>query len=571
MAVVQISRIQIRRGQKNQGTGLPQLASGELAWAIDTQELYIGNGSVNEGSPAVGNTKIITQKDNLLDLANVYRYKRTNPLIVTHPTTPVVRNLEDRLNDKVSNLAYGILPNGEDMTAELQNAIDNLFITNRASGESSRVTLEFLPGRYIVSSTIFVPSYVSIIGAGQDKTIFEYIGTSGPVFRFINDTSTITIRNYTVDGSGEVTNPYTDSGTFIQQPKFIHLQGFTIKVNNTDIGCFRLDSVRDSEFKDIEVRGNFDWYEGADSTTVASLTPDQIAARSAFNLNSFSSLVTCKNNKFENIRVSRYIAAVVSKYDIINNTWSDCEFKESRYGFRFGEGTSTIFVGQRFGPRRNIIKHCYFNDIKEEGIYIQKGYGNLSNNNVFIDVGNDGSGNAVTANGTSIIRFISKGNVSNNDVFDRAYNSVDNGTSTPTENGLSTSTLPYYYPEVEGPSYLQANISNVLTINANSSGTLFRIPYSSDSNITIPYVLQYDHSSTQMRRGNLYLAIDFNNETVMCTDEYDYIGDILDSLKISFTATLDTVRNSVNINYDNDNTTYNTIFSYVYNTLTNGN
>ena len=46
MAVVQISRIQIRRGRKNSGTGLPQLASGEIAWAIDTQELYIGNGAI---------------------------------------------------------------------------------------------------------------------------------------------------------------------------------------------------------------------------------------------------------------------------------------------------------------------------------------------------------------------------------------------------------------------------------------------------------------------------------------------------------------------------------------------
>jgi len=58
VAVVQISRIQIRRGQKNTGTGLPQLASGELGWAIDSQELYIGNGAVSEGAPAVGNTNI---------------------------------------------------------------------------------------------------------------------------------------------------------------------------------------------------------------------------------------------------------------------------------------------------------------------------------------------------------------------------------------------------------------------------------------------------------------------------------------------------------------------------------
>ena len=43
MAVYQISKIQIRRGKTYGGTGLPQLASGELAWSIDTAELFIGN------------------------------------------------------------------------------------------------------------------------------------------------------------------------------------------------------------------------------------------------------------------------------------------------------------------------------------------------------------------------------------------------------------------------------------------------------------------------------------------------------------------------------------------------
>ena len=65
MAVVQISRIQVRRGQKNIGSGIPQLASGEIGWAVDTREMYIGNGSVAEGSPSVGNTKILTEFDNL--------------------------------------------------------------------------------------------------------------------------------------------------------------------------------------------------------------------------------------------------------------------------------------------------------------------------------------------------------------------------------------------------------------------------------------------------------------------------------------------------------------------------
>jgi len=75
MAVVQISRIQVRRGQKNQGSGLPQLASGEIAWAVDTQEMFVGNGAVAEGAPYVGNTKILTEHDNLLDFVEQYVYK----------------------------------------------------------------------------------------------------------------------------------------------------------------------------------------------------------------------------------------------------------------------------------------------------------------------------------------------------------------------------------------------------------------------------------------------------------------------------------------------------------------
>ena len=50
MAVVQISRIQHRRGL---ATDLPQLAAGELGWSIDDQKLYIGNGKVSDGAPAV--------------------------------------------------------------------------------------------------------------------------------------------------------------------------------------------------------------------------------------------------------------------------------------------------------------------------------------------------------------------------------------------------------------------------------------------------------------------------------------------------------------------------------------
>ena len=57
MAITQNSRIQIRKGLYDD---LPQLASGEFGWAIDTRQLFVGNGTVAEGAPTVGNTEILT-------------------------------------------------------------------------------------------------------------------------------------------------------------------------------------------------------------------------------------------------------------------------------------------------------------------------------------------------------------------------------------------------------------------------------------------------------------------------------------------------------------------------------
>lgn len=236
MAVFQISRIQIRRGQAQTGTGIPQLASGEMAWAIDTQELYIGNGAVSEGAPAVGNTKILTAADNILELPNTYQYRVNDTTVQTglNANYPVVRDLQSVLDERCSNLNFGILANEEDQTVLIQHAIDQLW-TNPAnvSETSSRVTLEFLPGTYNISSTIQLPSYVSIIGAGPNKTVFNFTGT-GTVFEFVKD----------------------DDGNTIQynnQPRYCRLEGFSILGNSAGTEFFKLNSVRDSRFVNIKV------------------------------------------------------------------------------------------------------------------------------------------------------------------------------------------------------------------------------------------------------------------------------------------------------------------------------
>jgi len=188
MAVVQISRIQIRRGKANSGTGFPQLASGEMGWAVDTQELYIGNGAVAEGSPAVGNTKVITQKDltgstNILNLIqHIYRATDASMITGLSANAPVSRQLQDRLDDHVSVKDFGAKGDGvTDDTSAIQRAINELFLNqvNPASNTSSdgvarRVTLEFPAGEYITSSTLYVPSYATLSGQGTDKSVILY-------------------------------------------------------------------------------------------------------------------------------------------------------------------------------------------------------------------------------------------------------------------------------------------------------------------------------------------------------------------------------------------------------------
>lgn len=62
MAIVQISQIKHRHGVRSD---LPQLATAELGWAVDTRQLYIGNGTLQEGAPEVGITEILTEYSNL--------------------------------------------------------------------------------------------------------------------------------------------------------------------------------------------------------------------------------------------------------------------------------------------------------------------------------------------------------------------------------------------------------------------------------------------------------------------------------------------------------------------------
>lgn len=114
MAVVEIAKILVRRGQENQ-TGMPQLDSGEFGWAEDTEHLYIGKRIV-DGATNDRNTRILTEGDldnifNLLSAQsgtissnnNYYRYREQDAWI--HSTGTTVQN---KLDQFVSLSDYGV-------------------------------------------------------------------------------------------------------------------------------------------------------------------------------------------------------------------------------------------------------------------------------------------------------------------------------------------------------------------------------------------------------------------------------------------------------------------------------
>lgn len=58
MAVITVSKIQVRSGLY---TDLPALDTGEFGWCVDTQQLFIGKGTLAEGAPTTGVTEILTE------------------------------------------------------------------------------------------------------------------------------------------------------------------------------------------------------------------------------------------------------------------------------------------------------------------------------------------------------------------------------------------------------------------------------------------------------------------------------------------------------------------------------
>ena len=526
MAVVQISRIQVRRGQSQQGSGVPQLASGEIGWAVDTRELFIGNGAVSEGAPSVGNTKVLTEYDNLFSVADTYIYKDGLGTVSTGGIngTPIQRSLQDRLDDRVSGRAFGLTGDSTQIaTLKLQNAIDQLFINDATKGNpSSRVVLHLEAGTYTIDNTIYIPPYTTIVGAGSEKTVIKTTSSITEMFKTVNSSST----------PGAPADKSTT--TTLNQATNVQIKGITLETTLSNKGLV-LDCCKDSVFEDIQIKGP--WVSGNAFSTDVGLELN--------NLSLVSSVVETKNNNFKNIKVNGFTYAVSSDWDTNNHSWTDCNFYNLGYGIAFGTNLETLdpdqFSSKNYGPYNNTIERCQFDNIDRHAIWVKYGKWNKSINNKFISCGNDGGPEYLSQH--SIMKFETNTNTSEGDYFSR----TEILGFTP---GYWTSYN--YHPEIEGA--INSALGEIHTVISTYTGIdgvgnpiyskKFRLPAEIDiANQTyeIDYIIT-SRSYAAHRSGKLILICDGYNKTVLVDDDYNFIGTAGDTYldKIYFDATIET-------------------------------
>lgn len=588
MAVVQISKIQHRRGRKNSGSSIPQLSSGEIGWAIDTQELYIGNGSVAEGAPYVGNTKILTEHDNILDLALQYQYKRNDATIQTGPTSaqPIQRTVQERLDDVVSVKSFGAEGNGvADDTLAIQRAIDQLYINESTVGStSSRIVLSFEAGTYKITQPLRIPPYATLIGTGKEKTVIRQTGDF-PVAYTINSTS--------IPG---IYKDLTDL-TSLNQAQQVTLDGMTLEHTKNGYPIIDLIAAKNSTFKNLRFKGV--WvYPAGSSITISQVTSqgslkvltspvnhglkegDELIPRSSSNgliahqtyyvrsvltattftlsatpegnniltfvdgtglnitceklsvdevgvrLTALSASVSSNNNIFYNCDFYNLSYGVDSTYDIELNSFENCYFKECSRAVRFGHNVNGTSTGRLYGPQKNKVLNSTFERIKETAFDVYNGVANSSMSNKFIEVGNDGGPESNPI--YNVINFRTPGNISANDYFERSVIL----TSDP-----STLIAVPYIGEVGG--FVKSEHRYNQKINVEQGiNILMRLP----ADDSLSHVMHYFYRSDALsvtRQGKLYINIDRTNNQVHLTDDCNVIGNSINLEKLSFSAALE--------------------------------
>ena len=389
MPIVSISKIQHRYGLTE---NLPQLSAAELGWAIDQRRLFIGNGPTSEGAPSIGNTEILTEYSDLLEITqNAYTYKDTavgfEAVTGISSEAPVTRSLQAKLDDFASVRDYGAFGNGvADDTEAINRALADLY--TRDLGIQTRRVLYFPAGKYKVSNVIKIPPYATLQGEGKDCTIITATNDAVACVARIADSKMQVGANIGTNGA--------------VLPVFIAVNDLTFNADDLDIDVFIINTTENASFRRVSFNGG--------KTEAPTGAGSLLSALQIYS----TEINNSRNIVFENCDFLGTNYAAILNDDMQNIVFDKCEFTKLFVGFKISE--ETLGSGASiFGPRGLRITNSLFDEIYNSAIINYETAKVTSAFNTFLDVGNQVINNPTY----SIIVFTDDGSSSIFDTFAR--------------------------------------------------------------------------------------------------------------------------------------------------------
>jgi|APSaa5957512493_1039668.scaffolds.fasta_scaffold00631_10 hypothetical protein len=587
MAIVQISRIQHRRGLAE---NLPQLSHAELGWVTNSRKLYIGNGPTSSGAPTVGNTQVLTEHSNIVSLLNYTYEGNATSTIQTGVTsgTPTVRKLQDRLDEYVSVLDFGASGNGSaDDTAAIDRAMYELFVKDIT--QKARRSLYFPAGVYKVTAPIKIPTWATIFGDGPGKTLIQYneiqtnaaaTAIAGTAAGNALQTSDITISaggagyatapvvTITGGGGGSATATATITAGIVTAIEIVsggsgYTGAPTVTITSSTTAGHDSCVMRTADSKN-QISPNIGNNSATQpqslvvsnlcikTTDTTDLLQDCIQIDSTLNsyfenvafmgtyvngdgLNSTdrpaavkvtqTNALKSRNITFNNCQFLGVPIGIYSNDNIEGFNFTNCNFDVAYKAFWLGESTSS-----GTGPTSFKIMGSLFRDIDYNAIDVDYGSGIYSVGNTFDDVGNNNSGDGTASAVADVINY-SSSNVSNCTSISDNFKRPDGDTGT--FDRIATNNADVYYnipneKQVWGKH--EARIPSTITLADNQTAVTTGLTFSEASikNVKISYKII---RGAESRVGTLEMAIKSGASSI--SDEYEETA----ATGVSFTVT----------------------------------
>ena len=459
MAILSISRLQQRRGLSSD---LPaNLYEAEFGWCLDTRQLFIGNGNAY-----TGNSQILTQwSPNDTLITHTYQGYTGVTANTAISGSPTVRTLNSILNDYLDVKDYGAMGDGvTDDTLAIQNAIADEWrrVANYPNSPlMSRNQIFFPAGNYLVSSTVFLYPYVSLIGEGVNKTqITLSNGASGPVFA-------------TADSQGQSgTNIGTNGATL---PSYIVIDGMTIDASADALQAnpvIALQRCTDTTINNTKLINS--WSPGSGAGSGNNGIDIQSLGGSVLTGN-----ISILNTAFNYTATAVQIIDPISKVNIQNS---------SIYGAYYG-----VYLGSNIygGPNYISLRDSIVELVDNNGLYVDTAGTVSSIGNDYITVGSGIHPSIVfTANTTGCQSIadsfdaasralrIANNSPGRNVIFDPAQTELVNNAPTPHSNQL----LPN---QTNASSGITWNIAGATTFSAFVDYSVYLGTYAKSGRLTV--------------------------------------------------------------------------------------